>query len=123
MDENDWILFDPPVVFGYSHRRPSSVDCCLPPTAEREAGHSRIVSTESLLQEYLPNRQMPVWLYNLFLIACFVWCSSITNYISLAILAYLSQHRFITSKERVVLFSLQSCSFLLQYPRFHCSEP
>lgn len=76
---------------------------------------------DSLCQEYYPNRQIPVWSYNLFLFASFIWCSSITNYVALGILAYLSQHRFITSKERVNLFSLQSFSFLLQYPRFHFS--
>lgn len=122
VDENDWILFYSAVVLWHSYRWSSFVDRHLPYPAERETEFSTIVFTDLIIQESRPSRQIPVWSYNLILFASFIWCSSITNYIALGILAYLSQHRFITSKERVFLFSLQSISFLLQYPRFPVSH-
>lgn len=108
------ILFNSPVVFWNSDRWSSVVDRRVHSPAKRKSECSNLAQIDLLYQEYHPNRQIPVWSYNLFLFAAFIWCSSITNYVALGILAYLSQHRFITSKERLTLFSLQSVSFLLQ---------
>ena len=114
VDGDHRILFYSSVVFWNSDRWSSAVDRRVHSPAKGKSEYGNLAQMDSLYQEYHPNRQIPVWSYNLILFASFIWCSSITTYVALGVLAYLSQHRFITSKERVTLFSLQSFSFLLQ---------